>query len=112
MSIVENKSVRPKLGRGLAALLGEDGSDHVTEGSATNKATRSLPVASLQPGGGQPRRHFNEEALDALAQSIRERGMLQPIIARGCLVRCLVMKLLLVNDAGALLKGRVWQRFQ
>jgi ParB family chromosome partitioning protein len=39
-------------------------------------------VASLQPGVGQPRRHFNEEALDALAQSIRERGMLQPIIAR------------------------------
>ena len=82
MSIVENKSVRPKLGRGLAALLGEDGSDHVSEGSANNKATRSLPVASLQPGVGQPRRHFNEEALDALAQSIRERGMLQPIIAR------------------------------
>lgn len=82
MSIIESKSVRPKLGRGLAALLGEDSAEQSTEAVGTGRLARFLPISSLQPGVGQPRRQFDEDALDALAQSIRERGMLQPIIAR------------------------------
>lgn len=74
---------KPKLGRGLAALLGEDSDtldSGIEEGAA--RLARAIPIAALRPGAGQPRRYFNEEALDGLAQSIRERGMLQPIIAR------------------------------
>ncbi len=82
MSIVESKSARPKLGRGLAALLGEDSAEQSTEAVGTGRLARFLPISSLQPGVGQPRRQFDEDALDSLAQSIRERGMLQPIIAR------------------------------
>lgn len=76
------KSQRPKLGRGLAALLGDDGAETPGMEAGVARLARSIPIAALSPGAGQPRRHFDEEALDALAQSIRERGMLQPIIAR------------------------------
>ncbi|WP_176498543.1 ParB/RepB/Spo0J family partition protein [Sphingomonas sp. HMP6] len=43
---------------------------------------RSLPVGSLTPHPGQPRRHFDEAALEELAQSIAQRGVLQPIVVR------------------------------
>ncbi len=74
---------RPKLGRGLAALLGDEG-DAMDAGveEVSARLARAIPIAALRPGDGQPRRHFDEDALDSLAQSIRERGMLQPIIAR------------------------------
>ena len=77
------KAARPKLGRGLAALLGDDG-DAMDAGveEVSARLARAIPIAALRPGVGQPRRHFDEDALDSLAQSIRERGMLQPIIAR------------------------------
>ena len=77
------KSARPKLGRGLAALLGDDG-DAMDAGveEVSARLARAIPIAALRPGAGQPRRYFDEDALDSLAQSIRERGMLQPIIAR------------------------------
>lgn len=76
---------RPKLGRGLAALLGDESPEmrpSTTPGDAAPRVARAIPIAALSPGPGQPRRHFDEDALEALAQSIRERGMLQPIIAR------------------------------
>uniref|UniRef100_UPI0035CAB8EB ParB/RepB/Spo0J family partition protein n=1 Tax=uncultured Sphingomonas sp. TaxID=158754 RepID=UPI0035CAB8EB len=79
---------RPKprsgLGRGLNALMGDlareepvgDGKESVSPG------VRSLPVGSLIPHPGQPRRHFDEAALEELAQSIAQRGVLQPIVVR------------------------------
>ncbi|MGZ0186718.1 MAG: ParB/RepB/Spo0J family partition protein [Alphaproteobacteria bacterium] len=76
------KTGRPKLGRGLAALLGDEGGDGAAMESGTARLARAIPISALEPGSGQPRRYFDEDALDALAQSIRERGMLQPIIAR------------------------------
>ena len=76
------KAARPKLGRGLAALLGEETSEDTATEAGGARIARLIPIAALSPGAGQPRRQFDEEALDALAQSIRERGMLQPIIAR------------------------------
>jgi len=83
----EPKNPRPKLGRGLAALLGDDSSESPSAPAAAGSAgggrsAHVLPIASMQAGAGQPRRHFDDEALDALAQSIRERGMLQPILVR------------------------------
>ena len=50
--------------------------------NGTSPGVRSLPVGSLTPHPGQPRRHFEESALDELAQSIAQRGVLQPIVVR------------------------------
>ena len=76
---------RRQLGRGLASLLGEgepvaDGG--VTQGAGRTRAPVDLPVEFLRPGKFQPRTRFDPEPLDALAQSIRENGVLQPLIVR------------------------------
>jgi ParB family chromosome partitioning protein len=63
------------LGRGLSALLGEGGDE-------APKALRQVATELLQPGRFQPRRHFDQESLDALADSLRAQGILQPILVR------------------------------
>lgn len=71
------------LGRGLSALLGEVAREQpVAEGEAATPGVQLVPVAAIRPHPGQPRRHFNEEALEELAQSIRTRGVIQPIVVR------------------------------
>ena len=65
------------LGRGLDALLaGSEGSANSSEGLLT------LPVNQLQPGKYQPRTHMDQASLESLADSIREQGIMQPIIVR------------------------------
>lgn len=66
------------LGRGLDALLG-GGSDSVDDAAPP---TSHLPLAMLQPGKYQPRTRMDESALAELAASIREQGLLQPILVR------------------------------
>jgi ParB family chromosome partitioning protein len=51
-------------------------------GEERGEGVRMLPVSDIRPHPDQPRRHFDEEKLDELAQSIAERGMLQPIVVR------------------------------
>jgi ParB family chromosome partitioning protein len=69
---------RRGLGRGLSALLGEaDGGTEV----ATSDG-RDLPIELIEPNADQPRRDFDEDELEELATSIRERGLLQPILVR------------------------------
>ncbi|MEH3107790.1 MAG: ParB/RepB/Spo0J family partition protein [Sphingomonas fennica] len=70
----------PGLGRGLSSLLGEI--RPVAAADATPDSVRTLPIASIAPHPEQPRRHFDESALDELAESIALRGVLQPIIVR------------------------------
>ncbi len=74
------------LGKGLSALLGEAGESY---GHSLNMAARApssghvlVAVEHLRAGAFQPRQVFDEEAIAALAESIRERGVLQPIIVR------------------------------
>jgi ParB family chromosome partitioning protein len=69
------------LGRGLDALLGGDGagSPSVIEQEGE---LRTLPIQQIQPGKYQPRRHWNDEALDELAASIRAQGLIQPVVVR------------------------------
>jgi ParB family chromosome partitioning protein len=67
---------RRGLGRGLSALLGEAG-----DGAAAPGA-REEPIELIHPNPDQPRRHFAETEIDELAASIRERGVLQPILVR------------------------------
>jgi len=70
------------LGRGLSALLGEVEREQPINGDKQTEGVRLLPVASIRPHPDQPRRHFDEEKLEELAQSIAERGVLQPIVVR------------------------------
>jgi ParB family chromosome partitioning protein len=69
-----------RLGRGLAALLGD--STTQDEAVAPNSGIRSLPIDQLQPGPFQPRQRMEPGALHELAESIRLRGILQPLLAR------------------------------
>src|SRR6185312_1673099 len=69
---------RAGLGRGLSALIGEEAVP--TRGEARN--TRSLPTAFLKPNRFQPRKTFAPEDLADLTESIREKGILQPILVR------------------------------
>lgn len=71
---------RSNLGRGLAALLGDETEDYTTLDRV--RTSKQVPVEFLRPGRLQPRRHFDEESLSALADSIRENGLLQPILVR------------------------------
>jgi ParB family transcriptional regulator, chromosome partitioning protein len=67
---------RPRgMGRGLAALLSPTDDQREPE-------LRDLPVELIAPNPSQPRRHFDEAALVALADSLRERGVLQPVLVR------------------------------
>ncbi|MFA4995156.1 MAG: ParB/RepB/Spo0J family partition protein [Bdellovibrionales bacterium] len=85
-------SATPKpspLGRGLSALLGDvDASYQPTTRSADPTAAsragglQRMPTAWLSSGAFQPRHLFNEEALQELAASIRERGILEPLLVR------------------------------
>ena len=73
---------RPRgLGRGLSALIGDEVAAVKGE-PVSKKDTRSLPVAFLQPGRYQPRKTFDEQPLTDLAASIKEKGVLSPILVR------------------------------
>ena len=71
------------LGRGLNALLGDMAQEAPVGGQASaSGGVHTLPVGSLTPHPGQPRRHFDETQLDELAASIASRGVIQPIVVR------------------------------
>ncbi|SOB80425.1 chromosome partitioning protein, ParB family [Sphingomonas guangdongensis] len=72
---------RTGLGRGLSALLG-DVPEPAVAGESPATGIRTLPVSAMRPHPDQPRRHFDEEALDELARSIAQRGLIQPIVVR------------------------------
>jgi ParB family chromosome partitioning protein len=69
------------LGRGLDALLGGDGAGTVSPLEQEGEL-RHLPIQQIQPGKYQPRRHWNQEALEELAASIRAQGLIQPVVVR------------------------------
>jgi ParB family transcriptional regulator, chromosome partitioning protein len=72
------------LGMGLQALLGETAQPAPAAGEAlaSRGGVREIEVARIKPNPSQPRLQFDEDALDELAESIRERGVLQPILLR------------------------------
>ncbi len=71
---------RPRLGRGLAALLAESASQPPEAAQAGHP--RRLPTIALRPNPRNPRRHFAQDDIDDLAQSIGAKGVIQPIIVR------------------------------
>ena len=74
-------SKRRGLGRGLDALLGASAEAQVA-GAVADHQLRELPVDLVVPGRFQPRTHIAPEALEELTQSIRARGVVQPIVVR------------------------------
>ena len=68
----------PRLGRGLSALLG----DAPAPAPAVGEALRTLPIEMLEPGPFQPRGAVEPSGLQELAESMREHGVLQPILVR------------------------------
>jgi ParB family transcriptional regulator, chromosome partitioning protein len=72
---------RSRLGRGLAALMGDVGNETGVSDRAA-KSQRRVPIEHLTPNPRNPRRIFADTELEELAQSIRERGIIQPIVVR------------------------------
>lgn len=81
-----SESVRKRptgLGRGLSALLGEAVREEpVAAGGERSRGVQLLDIAEIEPHPEQPRRFFDEAALDELAGSIAARGLIQPIVVR------------------------------
>ncbi len=67
------------LGRGLSSLLGDAATGHLDDASPM---PATLPIELLKPGRFQPRSRMAEEGLEDLARSVREQGVLQPILVR------------------------------
>ncbi|WP_163270726.1 ParB/RepB/Spo0J family partition protein [Chelativorans alearense] len=72
---------RKRLGRGLAALIGEMDNPSASEQEAV-RADRVAPIEFISPNPRNPRRSFAEDELGDLAQSIREHGIVQPVVVR------------------------------
>ena len=71
-----NRQRQSRLGRGLGSLIS------TAPTSADEAEFFDCPLEDISPMGGQPRRHFDEERLEELAQSLRESGVIQPLVVR------------------------------
>ena len=78
-SAMADDASRSRLGRGLAALIGEVSAEASSE---RPRGQRRLPTGALRPNARNPRRVFSDTELDELVASLRERGIIQPIVAR------------------------------
>ena len=70
------------LGKGLSALLGEAPTSAPPAEALSRGGPREIEIGRIRPNPHQPRTHFDETAIDELADSIAERGVLQPILLR------------------------------
>jgi ParB family chromosome partitioning protein len=78
-----NEPPRKGLGRGLSALLGTGPAPAAAPPQpGAPRAASLLPIAQIEPGRFQPRRVFDPDEIEALAESIRTQGVLQPILVR------------------------------
>lgn len=82
IEMTEKRNKARGLGRGLSALMADVGPDPETGGERPRRPDLRVPVEALHPNPNQPRRSFNDEALTDLANSIREKGVIQPLIVR------------------------------
>ena len=87
-----------RLGRGLAALIGDVGEE--TSGADSGRKPRRAPIENLRANPRNPRRAFTDAELDELSDSIRERGIIQPIVVRA-LPKATISKSSPASGAGA-----------
>ncbi len=82
--MAENKQKSRGLGRGLSALMADvNEADHpVPNAEAPRRPDMVVPIENIAPNPDQPRRRFDPEHLEDLANSIREKGVIQPLIVR------------------------------
>ena len=73
---------RKRLGRGLAALIGEIEKPQPAATAAASAIDGRAPIEMVSPNPRNPRRHFGDAELTDLAQSIREHGVVQPVLVR------------------------------
>ena len=78
-AVMAEEGTRSRLGRGLAALIGDVGDESSVE---RPRAQRRLPTSALRPNARNPRRVFAAVELEELTASLRERGIIQPIVVR------------------------------
>lgn len=78
----ENSSKQRGLGRGLSALMADVSDTARDSGTTARRPDQVLAIETIVPNPEQPRRQFDEAALDDLAASIREKGIIQPLIVR------------------------------
>ena len=71
-----------RLGRGLASLIGEVGEESTAPSTEQGRKPRRAPIENLKPNPRNPRKNFTDTELDQLASSIKERGLIQPIVVR------------------------------
>jgi ParB family chromosome partitioning protein len=76
------EETRNRLGRGLAALMGDVGAESTIGERGGGRAPRRVPIEHVKPSPRNPRRAFIEDDLAELSQSIKERGIIQPIVVR------------------------------
>lgn len=79
---MSDEGKRQKLGRGLSALLGDERSPFGRAQTSRGALPLQAPVENLRPNKMQPRHRFEETGLKELSDSIREKGILQPILVR------------------------------
>ena len=80
--MAQGKAERRGLGRGLSALMADVDTAPREQPAAPRKAEQVIDIARIAPNPDQPRRTFTEDALEELAASIREKGIIQPLILR------------------------------
>lgn len=82
--MVKKKSERRGLGRGLSALMSDVAIDNIVSSSIKSEkpVDQFIPIEQIFPNPEQPRRDFSKQDLDDLAASIREKGIIQPLIVR------------------------------
>lgn len=73
---------KSRLGRGLASLIGDTGTPQVVPRIPPEGEQRTLPIDLIRAGRLNPRKDFREEDLEELAESIRQKGVVQPIVVR------------------------------
>lgn len=76
------EETRSRLGRGLAALMGDVGAESAVSERAGPRTPRRVAIEHIKPSPRNPRRSFADDDLAELSQSIKERGIIQPIVVR------------------------------
>ncbi|MEL7252678.1 MAG: ParB/RepB/Spo0J family partition protein [Pseudomonadota bacterium] len=80
--MAQTPSKKRGLGRGLSALMADVQEDTAPDTAAPRQPDRLIPIEKIFPNPDQPRRSFDKDALDDLAASIAEKGVIQPLILR------------------------------
>ena len=80
LAAAPEEAPRPRLGRGLAALLGDSG--HESDSVVRARGQKRIPIEFLRRNPLNPRTHFDEDDLADLTASVREKGIIQPILVR------------------------------